>query len=86
MKKYHSTNLLYQSDIVNKKNSQQVEYRQLALPLQVPFAKRQKPQITSVPGISVKVRDRYRLVLGDKILRDRLTLDEALAVAKRGEG
>lgn len=48
--------------------------------------KRQKPQITSVPGASIKERDRYRVSLGAVILGDKLTLDEAVKLAKRGEG
>jgi hypothetical protein len=44
-----------------------------------------KPQIPSIPGISPKERRRYRVKLGDKVLGDRLTLDEALQLAKQGE-
>lgn len=40
--------------------------------------KRQKPQISSVPGVSPKDPKRYRVKLGDEILGDKLTLDEAL--------
>jgi hypothetical protein len=46
--------------------------------------KKQKPQIVSVPGISPKERDRYRLLFGDRILGNRLTLDEAIALVKGG--
>jgi hypothetical protein len=56
-------------------------WRQLEL---FPLSRSGKPQIKSVPGASVKERDRYRVMLGDKILRDKLTLDEALRVVKRG--
>jgi hypothetical protein len=45
---------------------------------------RHKPQISSIPGISVKRRDRYRVVLGDEVLGDRLTLDEAITLVKGG--
>lgn len=45
----------------------------------------QKPQISSIPGTSPKQRDRYRVILGGEILGERLTLDQALALAKRGE-
>jgi len=45
---------------------------------------RHKPQISSIPGISPKQRDRYRVVLGDQVLGDRLTLDEAIALTKEG--
>jgi hypothetical protein len=44
---------------------------------------RHKPQIVSIPGISPKERNRYRVVLGDRILGDRLTLDEAIALANQ---
>jgi hypothetical protein len=46
--------------------------------------KKQKPQISSIPGISPRERDRYRVVMGDRILGDRLTLDEALKLAQGG--
>lgn len=45
---------------------------------------RQKPQIVSTPGVSPKQRNRYRVVTGDRILGDRLTLDQALALVKKG--
>ena len=45
-----------------------------------------KPQISSIPGISVTERRRYRVIAGERILGDRLTLEEALKLAKRGEG
>ena len=62
--------------------SQQTGMRQLEL---FPFAsQRGKPQISSIPGISPKKRDRYRVMVGDRVLGDRLTLDEALNLAKRG--
>jgi hypothetical protein len=44
-----------------------------------------KPQISSTPGASPKQRDRYRVLLGEQVLGDNLTLDEALSIAK-GEG
>jgi hypothetical protein len=53
----------------------------LALSLQL----RQKPQISSIPGVSPKQRDRYRVVFGSEVLGDRLTLDEAIALAKGGK-
>ncbi len=43
-----------------------------------------KPQILSIPGISPKER-RYRVVLGDRILGDRLSLDEALRLSQGGK-
>ena len=48
--------------------------------------KRHKPQISSVPGAHPLERNRYRVMVGGEILGDRLTLDEALVIAKRGEG
>jgi hypothetical protein len=47
---------------------------------------RHKPQIVSTPGICPKERCRYRVVLGGEVLGDRLTLDEALKLAKGGKG
>lgn len=46
--------------------------------------KRQKPQISSVPGTSPKQRDRYRVVCRDQILGDRLSIEQALELAKTG--
>jgi hypothetical protein len=43
-----------------------------------------KPQIKSVPGVSIKERNRYRVMLADQILGDHLTLDEAIEVAGKG--
>jgi hypothetical protein len=54
---------------------------QLALSLEL----RQKPQISSIPGVSPKQRDRYRVVLRGAILGDRLSIDQAIAFGKRGE-
>jgi hypothetical protein len=56
---------------------------QLSLPVAID-RKPHKPQILSIPGISLKQRDRYRVVLGDEILGDFLTIDEALKLAKGG--
>jgi len=42
-----------------------------------------KPQILSIPGVFPKQRDRYGVVLGDRILGDRLTLDEAITLANQ---
>lgn len=44
----------------------------------------QRPQITSVPGVSVRERNRYRVMLGDTILGDFLTIEQAVTLAKRG--
>jgi hypothetical protein len=57
-------------------------------PLQSPVPEavlfRQKPQIVSIPGISPKEPHRYRVTLGGQLLGDRLTMDEALLLAKGG--
>ena len=45
--------------------------------------KRRRPQILSSPEVSPKMRDRYRVVAGDEILGDRLSLDKALALANQ---
>jgi hypothetical protein len=42
-----------------------------------------KPQISSIAGIPPKERHRYRVTLGDKVLGDFLTLDEAIALANK---
>jgi hypothetical protein len=65
---------------IDKLSTQQESFQQLELfPLPL---KRQKPQITSVPGTSIRERDRYRVVIEGAILGDRLTLDEAVNLAK----
>jgi hypothetical protein len=47
--------------------------------------KRQKPQISSIPGVSVKEPRRYQVKLGDVIVATRLTSDQAFQIAKGGE-
>jgi hypothetical protein len=47
--------------------------------------KQQKPQISSIPGIPPKERNRYRVILGDRVLGNQLNLEQAVALAKRGE-
>jgi hypothetical protein len=42
-----------------------------------------KPQILSIPGISPKQRDRYRVVMGDRILGDRFINAQAIALANQ---
>jgi hypothetical protein len=46
---------------------------------------RNRPQIVSIPGVSPKEQHRYRVKAGDEVLGDRLTLDEALKLAKGGK-
>jgi hypothetical protein len=48
--------------------------------------KRQKPQISSVPGTHPLERNRYQVTVGGKAIATGLTSDEALTIAKRGEG
>jgi hypothetical protein len=45
---------------------------------------RHKPQIVSIPGISPKERNRYRVTLGDQVLGEKLSINEAVEMAKRG--
>lgn len=45
--------------------------------------KRRKPQISSIPGVSARERDRYRVMVGGRILGDHLSAPEALKLAKR---
>jgi hypothetical protein len=68
--------------------SPQEQYRQLGLFDQQktefpPQPKRQKPQISSTPGTSPKELSRYRVTLAGKVLGDRLTADEALALSNQ---
>jgi hypothetical protein len=79
-----------QSEKRVKKRSPQ-EHRQLALfdSQQVESVlplKRQKPQISSTPNIPPRERNRYRVTLEGQIIGDKLTLDEAVALANGGEG
>jgi hypothetical protein len=69
--------------IISQLNSPSNNDNQLSLPL-ASSLHCQKPQISSIAGISSKQRDRYRVMLGDEVLGDRLTLDEALELAKGG--
>ena len=52
-------------------------------PAVIPLKKRQKPQISGIPGISPKDRHRYRVIIGNEILGDRLNVDEAIALANQ---
>ncbi|MDP8966873.1 MAG: hypothetical protein M3O33_23375 [Cyanobacteriota bacterium] len=45
----------------------------------------QNPQIATIPGVSPKEKPRYRVMLASEIWGDRLNLDEALNLVKRGE-
>jgi hypothetical protein len=60
---------------------------QLSLPLESTHQKReifrQKAQIKSSPGVSAKQRDRYRVMVGTRVLGDFLNIDEALLLANQ---
>jgi hypothetical protein len=43
--------------------------------------KRQKPQISGIPGVSVTERQRYRVMIGDHLIASHLDLDSALEIA-----
>jgi hypothetical protein len=45
--------------------------------------KRHKAQIVSIPGVSPKERNRYRVIFGDEILGDQLTIAQAIALANQ---
>jgi hypothetical protein len=88
-KKTHIDNILYHLDIVKLSNIKEVAYNQPTLWATAPDLQQlclppKKPQIVSIPGISPKRRDRYRVMIGERILGDNLSLDEALILAKRG--
>jgi hypothetical protein len=63
---------------LNSNSKSDNHYHHSLLPLALD-RKSQKPQIVSVPGVSPKQRDRYRVLFGSEILGDFLTLDEAIA-------
>lgn len=44
----------------------------------------QKPQISHISGAHPRERHRYRVMLGNEVLGDRLTIDEALKLAAKG--
>jgi hypothetical protein len=46
--------------------------------------KRQKRQILSVPGTSPQKRNRYRVIFQGQILGNKLSIDKAVALTKRG--
>jgi hypothetical protein len=45
--------------------------------------KRHKPQISSIPGIHPRERNRYQVKLADAFLGTHLTLDQAIALANQ---
>jgi hypothetical protein len=65
----------------NRNSKNDNHSHQLSLPLAL-NRNQQKPQISSIPGISPKRRDRYRVMLGHRILGDFLNIDEAIALSK----
>jgi hypothetical protein len=68
---------------LNSKSKNANHSYQLPLSLASP-QNSQKPQIVSVPGISPKERNRYRVVVGTEILADGLTADEAFELTGKG--
>lgn len=62
-----------------------INYSEIYHNSQPPDFFRQKPQIASIPGISTKERNRYRVVFGTEILGDQLAIDDALKLAKGGK-
>ena len=48
------------------------------------FLQKSQPQISCLPGVSVKQKHRYRVILGGEILGDKLSLNEALKLAGLG--
>jgi hypothetical protein len=76
--------LIIFSQLIREGNGPQ----QLSLaPASVPQAKlfSCKLQTASIPGIPSKEQNRYPVMRGDEILGDRLSLHEALKLAKGGE-
>ncbi len=53
---------------------------------ELPPLQRQKPQISSIPGVSAKEKNRYRVTLGGVILGAQLTSQEAYLLAQGREG
>jgi hypothetical protein len=51
-------------------------------PQSLELFRQQKPQISSIPGISPKQRDRYQVLIGDVVLGAHLSLDDALKLAQ----
>jgi hypothetical protein len=45
---------------------------------------RQKAQISSIPGVSARERNRYRVVLNGEILATGLTSEQAFEMVKQG--
>jgi hypothetical protein len=73
----HSEQLCLPLDTLQKSSTTEIQSNS-------PCTKPKKAQISSISGISPRERNRYRVLLGDRILGDRLTIDEALKLAKRG--
>jgi len=81
MKNKNSSHTIFSQSNRNSKDDN--HSHQLSLPLA--FGRGlQKPQISSLPGAHPRERHRYRVMVGDGILGDRLTLDEALKLVRGG--
>lgn len=73
--KYYQPHAGQESQLKREAQSQQLE-------LFPQSEQQQKRQIVSTPGVSPKQRNRYRVMLGDVVLGDRLTINQAIELAK----
>ena len=80
-KNFHTSNIPDYGEIHynprNSSTSHQLELFTLA-------NKSQKPQISSIPGIPPREQHRYQVKLGNAVLGNFLTIDQALELAKQG--
>lgn len=66
---------------VKKLSSLQESFQLELFPLPKPIPpKRQKPQISSVPGTHPLERNRYQVTVGDRVIASHLDIDDALEV------
>jgi len=68
---------------LNRNSKNENHSHQLSLPLALGRSQ-EKPQISSIPGTHQRERHRYRVMLGDELLGDFLTVDQALTLVERG--
>ncbi len=79
--------LIISSQLNSSRKIENYSHSQLSLRLapQKPAAEaqlfRQKPQISSIPGVSPRERHRYRVKIGNEILGDQLPLEQSLELA-----
>ena len=77
--------IIFSQSQENSKNDENHSH-QLTLPLVSPQKReifRQKAQIKSTPGVSAKQRNRYRVMVGTRVLGDFLNIDQALLLANQ---